>query len=193
MVLLSFFGKIINGKSEFFMKKVKVLNMTTDDVDEVFQIEELVHPNHHWSKDSFYNELANKIAHYYCVKDDNNKLIGYIGIWHIFEEAHITTLAVHPDFQKMQLAQILIIRAVEGCYKDMIKFVTLEVRESNIPAINLYEKFLMKSIGVRKNYYQDNNENALIMFTENIWYDKFKNNFNELKNNIKKVEVSYDE
>ena len=75
----------------------------------------------------------------------------------------------------------------------MIKYITLEVRESNIPAISLYEKFLFDSIGMRKNYYQDNGENAIIMFTQNIWYDKFKNNFNLIKENINKVDVSYDE
>ena len=73
----------------------------------------------------------------------------------------------------------------------MIKYVTLEVRESNSSAIALYEKFLFESIGMRKNYYQDNNENAVIMFTQNIWYDTFKNNFQKLKNEIKKVNVTY--
>ncbi len=173
------------------MEKVKVYKMTTDDVDEVFHLEELIHPTHHWSKESFYSELSNKLARYYCVKNKDNKILAYIGVWFIFEEAHITTLAVHPEYRRLQLAQILIIQTVKDCYNEMIKYITLEVRESNVNAINLYEKFLMKSIGVRKNYYQDNGENALIMFTENIWYDKFKNNFFQMQNNIKKVEVLY--
>lgn len=174
------------------MLKVKVLKMIKDDVDEVFEIEKLVHPNHHWSKDSFYNELTNNLAHYYCIKDNNNKILAFLGCWHILEEAHITTLAVHPDFQRNQLGQSIMVAAIEGCYKEMIKYITLEVRESNEPAIKLYEKFLFDSIGKRKNYYQDNGENAIIMFTQNIWYDKFKNNFLKLKEDIKKIEVSYD-
>ena len=175
------------------MKNVYVVTMQKDDVDEVFHIEELVHPNHHWSKDSFYNELANNLAHYYCVKDENNKVIAYLGAWHILEEAHITTVAVHPDYRNLQLAQVIIIKTIEDCYKNMIKYITLEVRESNIPAISLYEKFLFESIGMRKNYYQDNGENAIIMFTQNIWYDKFKNNFQQIKENINKVNVCYGE
>ncbi|MBQ9246603.1 ribosomal protein S18-alanine N-acetyltransferase [bacterium] len=175
------------------MLNVKVVKMTKEDVDEVFLIEELVHPNHHWSKDSFYNEVANNLAYYYCVKDENNKVLAYLGCWHILEEAHITTLAVHPDYRKMQFAQALMIAAINGCYKTMIKYITLEVRESNIPAINLYEKFLFESIGMRKKYYQDNGENAIIMFTKNIWYDTFKNNFEKLKNGINKIKVAYDE
>ncbi len=161
-------------------------------MDEVFHIEELVHPAHHWSKDSFYNEIANNLAHYYCVRDKSSILLGFIGVWHIFEEAHITTLAVHPEYRNMQLAQVLMLKAIEDCYKNMIKYITLEVRESNVPAIALYEKFLFESIGMRKNYYQDNGENAVIMFTQNIWYDKFKNNFNLIKENINKVDVCYD-
>lgn len=175
------------------MEKVKVLRMTKEDVEDVFHIEELIHPNHHWSKDSFYNEIANNLAYYYCVKNENNKILAYIGVWQILEEAHVTTLGVHPDFRGLQLAQILLIQALKDCYKNMIKYVTLEVRESNIPAISLYEKFLFESIGMRKKYYQDNGENALIMFTQNIWYDTFKNNFNNLISNISKVAVNYAE
>ncbi len=171
------------------MKKVKITQMTTEDVDAVFQIEEMVHPKHHWSKDSFYNELANNLAKYFCVKDENNLVLGYIGLWQIFEESHITTLAVHPDYRRIQLAQMLLLKAIDECYKDMIKYITLEVRESNIPAISLYEKFLFESIGVRKNYYQDNGENAVIMFTQNIWYDKFKDNISKIKANINKAEL----
>ena len=175
------------------MEKVKVLRMTKEDVEDVFHIEELIHPNHHWSKDSFYNEIANNLAYYYCVKNENNKILAYIGVWQILEEAHVTTLGVHPDFRGLQLAQILLIQALKDCYKNMIKYITLEVRESNVPAISLYEKFLFESIGMRKKYYQDNGENALIMFTQNIWYDTFKNNFNNLVSNISKVDVTYAE
>jgi ribosomal-protein-alanine N-acetyltransferase len=175
------------------MQNFKVKKMTKDDVGEVFHIEELIHPEHHWSKESFYNELANNLAYYYSVKDENDKVVGFIGFWLIIEEAHITTLGIHPDFRRLQLAQALLIKTIEVCYKNMIKYITLEVRESNIPAISLYERFLFESIGVRKNYYQDNNENALIMFTQNIWYDKFKTNFEQVKTNINRVTISYDE
>ncbi len=174
------------------MEQVKVVKMTPKDVDEVFHIEELIHPKHHWSKESFYNELANNLASYYCIKNEKNKILAYIGFWQIIEEAHITSLAVHPDFRRMQLAQALLIKTIDDCYKNMIKYITLEVRESNFEAISLYEKFLFESIGMRKNYYQDNGENAVIMFTQNIWYDTFKNNFNNIKNSINKVLVSYD-
>ncbi|MBQ4123274.1 ribosomal protein S18-alanine N-acetyltransferase [bacterium] len=175
------------------MKKIQINRMTKDDVDGVFAIETIVNPHHHWSKESFYNEIANKLAYYYCAKDEDGKILAYIGTWHILEESHITILAVHPDYRGLQLAQLLIIKAIQDCYKEMIKYITLEVRESNVAAISLYEKFLFSNVGMRKKYYQDNGENALIMFTQNIWYDTFKNNFEKVKASIDKVEYSYDE
>ena len=171
---------------------VKIQLMTKDDIEEVMQIEELAYPRHHWSKDSFYQELNNKLAFYYCVKDTDHKVLAYIGYWHIIDEAHITTLAVHPDSRNMQLAHILLITMIDDCYKKLIKYITLEVRESNISAISLYEKFGFTSIGQRKNYYQDNGENALIMFTENIWHDKFKTSYHSIIESVDKVKYYYD-
>lgn len=159
---------------------IKIRQMEKSDVDEVVRLESLSYGEHHWSKESFYNELSNNLAHYYCAVDEENTLLGYAGCWHIFDEAHITTLSVHPDYRKKGVAQNLIFSIVDDCYKNKIKYITLEVRESNIAAISLYEKNGFKSIGTRKNYYQDNNENALIMFTENIWYEKFKSLYNKL-------------
>ena len=160
---------------------VKIRRMEKTDVDEVVRLEALSYGEHHWSKESFYNELSNHLAHYFCAVDENSTLLGYIGCWHIFEEAHITTLSVHPDFRQQGIAQRLLLTVIDGCYKNKIKYITLEVRESNIAAISLYEKNGFKSIGTRKGYYQDNNENALIMFTENIWYEKFKTIYNNLQ------------
>lgn len=159
---------------------ITIRRMQKTDVEEVVKLEALSYGEHHWSKESFYNELSNNLAHYYCAIINDGKIAGYVGCWHIFEEAHITTLSVHPDHRKQGIAQQLLLTIIDGCYKNKIKYITLEVRESNIPAICLYEKNGFKSIGTRKGYYQDNNENALIMFTENIWYEKFKTIYNKL-------------
>ena len=74
---------------------------------------------------------------------------------------------------------------MEDCYENEVKYLTLEVRVSNEPAIGLYTKYGFNSLGTRKGYYQDNNEDALIMWTENIFYDKFKSKFIENKNKLK--------
>lgn len=153
---------------------VTVQKMTPDDIDGVMQIEAAAYGDHHWSKSSFLSEISNDLAYYYTLHSENGRLCGYAGCWHILEEAHITTIAVHPDYRNRKYAQALLYKIIKDCYADKIKYITLEVRESNTPAINLYSKYGFSSFGTRKNYYQDNNEDALIMWTKNIFFDEFK-------------------
>lgn len=160
---------------------IRIRKAAVDDLDAIFEIENIVYPEHHWSKDSYEKELTNNLAHYGCAVNSDNKIIGHYGFWQIFEEAHITTIEVLPEYRKQKVGTALMIDIIEECYRQMIKYITLEVRESNISAISLYDKFGFSTIGVRKKYYQDNDENALILFTENIWYDKFKLNYNKVK------------
>ena len=152
---------------------VKIEPMKKENLDDVIAIEEKAYGQHHWSKDSFMSELANELAKYFCVFD-GDKLIAYCGCWQILEEAHITNIAVTPEYRQKHVGEALLTTIIEECYKNMAKYITLEVRVGNKPAIGLYEKYGFKSLGTRKGYYQDNNEDALIMWTENIFYDKFK-------------------
>ena len=153
---------------------VKIVPMKRTDVDNILKIEEQAYGEHHWSKDSFYGELSNELAHYYSAFNSKDELIGYAGAWQIIDEAHITTIAISPEFKRKKVGEALLRQILEDCYKNGIKYITLEVRVSNIPAIKLYEKYGFKSLGSRKGYYQNNNEDALIMWTENIFWDKFK-------------------
>lgn len=164
--------------------KIKIQPMQKSEVEEVLKIEERAYGDHHWSKDSFYGELSNELAHYYSAYDDKGVLVGYAGYWGIIDESHITTIAIKPEFKRKKIGEALLNKILEECYKNKIKYITLEVRKSNIPAINLYEKYGFKSLGTRKGYYQNNNEDALIMWTENIFWDKFKLKY---ETNIKKL------
>ncbi len=159
-----------------------------EDVPRIAKIEELAYGKHHWSKDSFYSEINNKVAKYYTARISTGEIVGYAGAWHIVDEAHITTIATHPDFLRQHVAEALIVKLLKDCYNEFIKYITLEVRVSNNPAIKLYEKYGFKSLGARKGYYQDNGEDALIMWTENIFSDEYKNifkhNLEELENKI---------
>lgn len=166
------------------METFNIRKMTYDDIDEILQIEELCYGAHHWSKESFQAELANKISSYRCAVNEENKCIGYMGIWKIIEEAHITNLSVHPDFRNKKIAHKLLLASIDECYKEKIKYITLEVRASNERAIHLYEKFGFKSLGLRKKYYQDNNEDALIMWSENIFDKKYKDLYSELSKTV---------
>ena len=164
---------------------VETNKMEKPDIDEVFEIEKASYGEHHWSKDSFFNEVDNKISYYIVAKEPETKeVVGYLGSWLIVDECHITNVAVNPKHRRQKIAQQLLIQLINHCYEQFIKYITLEVRVSNTAAINLYEKFGFKSVGVRKKYYQDNDEDALIMFTENIWHEKFKSVYNKLTGKI---------
>lgn len=166
------------------MDKFKIEKMTLSSLDEVMVIEELAYGQHHWSRDSFVAEIDNKISTYNCAMTQDAHCAGYMGIWKIIDEAHITNLAVHPDYRRKGVAKALLLCGLEECYREKIKYLTLEVRVSNTGAIKLYESFGFKSLGVRKKYYQNNNEDALIMWSENIFSDNYKKRYEQIKEKV---------
>ncbi|WP_252231380.1 ribosomal protein S18-alanine N-acetyltransferase [Clostridium sp. ZBS15] len=136
--------------------------MTETDVDDVLEISLLSFPTS-WSKESYIQELANPLANYIVAKCDD-KVIGFIGAWIIIDEAHITNIAVHPNFRRKNVASALLGELVKLTKSANCNAYTLEVRASNIPAQELYKKYGFVEQGVRKNYYQDNKEDAIIMW-----------------------------
>ena len=91
-------------------------------------------------------------------------MVGYIGVWKIVDEGHITNVAVSPDYRRMQIGSALLKNMLEITAEEGIVRHTLEVRTGNEAAIGLYEKFGFETAGVRKGYYEDNGEDALIMW-----------------------------
>ena len=166
---------------------ISIERMTKDDIENVVQIEADAYGEHHWSKSSFYEEIKNNLAKYYVAKLPSGELVGYAGTWHIIDEGHITTIAVKKEHLRKHIGEAIIVKILDDCYNEGIKYLTLEVRASNSPAISLYSKYGFESLGTRKGYYQDNHEDALIMWTENIFYDKFKTKFQENKEKLKSL------
>lgn len=119
-----------------------------------------------WSYDSFKRELNNKLASY-LVALLNNKVVAYGGIWVILDEAHITNIAVHPDYRYKGIGEELLKALLEKAYAREAKEITLEVRISNLTAQSLYKKAGFVQEGIRKRYYEDNKEDALIMWKRN--------------------------
>ncbi|MGL5312465.1 MAG: ribosomal protein S18-alanine N-acetyltransferase [Peptostreptococcaceae bacterium] len=138
--------------------------MTSEDIDGVFEVEKNCF-EHYWSKDSFNKELKNDVARYLVAKIDN-KVVGYVGIWFVVDEGHITNVAVHSDYRGLKIGDKLVKELVELCKKNNIVSMTLEVRVSNIVAQNLYKKYGFKLAGIRKEYYSDNKEDAMIMWND---------------------------
>ena len=116
-----------------------------------------------WSKKSMLNELSNPLARY-IIAENSEGIIGYIGLWIVLDEGHITNIAVHPQFREQGIGTKLIEALISRSSDWHITSITLEVRESNLIAQKLYNNFNFKVEGKRLNYYSDNNENALIMW-----------------------------
>lgn len=115
-----------------------------------------------WSKNMFLGDVDNPNAYYILIINDD-RVIGYCGLYRVLDESSITNIAVHPDFRKKGLATLMLRNIFEYCLKASISFVTLEVRESNTDAIKLYMDNGFEIVGERKNYYADNRETAILM------------------------------
>ncbi|WXR60706.1 ribosomal protein S18-alanine N-acetyltransferase [Peptostreptococcaceae bacterium AGR-M142] len=118
-----------------------------------------------WTKNMFLKEFENNLSHYKVIIVDG-KVIAYAGIWLIVDEGHITNVAVHPKFKGNGFGSIVMEALIDLCVEKQIKSMTLEVRTKNQVAINLYEKYNFKKAGIRKEYYPDTKEDALIMWKE---------------------------
>lgn len=124
-----------------------------------------------WTGAAFLHELLNNDrAHYLVARrrlyGRKTRVAGYIGVWIIADEGHITNVAVHPDDRRQGLGRQLMLAIEALCLKRGVRSMTLEVRVSNYGAQALYEELGFVGAGVRPGYYRDNNEDALIMWKE---------------------------
>lgn len=142
---------------------MEIVKMTKKHLDSVYKIEKECFSNP-WSKKSLEDELfKNKFA-IYIVALDENKVIGYGGMWHIINEGHITNIAVTEKYRNQGVATAIVNKLSEiAISKEMIGL-TLEVRMANESAKALYTKLGFRVEGIRKEYYSDTLEDALIMW-----------------------------
>ncbi|HAQ06356.1 MAG TPA: ribosomal-protein-alanine N-acetyltransferase [Bacillus bacterium] len=144
-------------------KTITFRKMTEEDLIEVLEVEvnSFATP---WSSEAFYNELTkNQFAHYLVVELDQ-KVVGYCGVWIIVDEAHITNIALLPEYRGMKLGEALLTKVIELARNQGALRMTLEVRVSNERAKALYRKFGFEDGAIRKQYYTDNLEDALVMW-----------------------------
>lgn len=114
-----------------------------------------------WTEQMFKEELSGKFAHYYVAEEDSHA-VGYMGMWALSGEGHITNVAVGKDYRRRGFARALIEHFIDIAKKENLEFMTLEVRASNEPAIALYRSFGFRDVGIRKKYYE-NTEDALLL------------------------------
>lgn len=112
---------------------------------------------------------------------DLASIIGFAGLWLMVDEAHVTTIATHPDYRGRGVGELMLSALIDISYEIGARVVTLEVRVSNLVAQNLYRKYGFREAGIRKRYYSDNHEDALIMWTPEIRPPDYREQFMRLK------------
>jgi ribosomal-protein-alanine N-acetyltransferase len=166
-----------------------VKDMSLADVKEVAALEELIFPLP-WSARAFEYELRhNPMAHFAVLRpsiSDRDRqeppgVLGYAGFWLIVDEAHICTLGVHPDWRGRGLGELLLAHLIDRATERGAAVVTLEVRVSNLVAQSMYRKYGFVPAGLRRRYYSDNNEDAVIMTTEVITSPSYQRRLAGLK------------
>ena len=141
-----------------------ITTMTSGHVPQVAALEELCFRDP-WSENSVASELNNPLS-YWLVALEGEQVAGYVGSQTVLGETDMMNIAVHPDHRRKGVAEGLINALVEGLKARESHSLTLEVRSSNAPAISLYEKLGFARIGLRKNYYRNPKEDALILRKE---------------------------
>jgi ribosomal-protein-alanine N-acetyltransferase len=156
----------------FVPVEIELSPMRRRHVRDVLSIEREVYPRP-WSAALFFSEIAQRSTRYYLVAHALRQLVGYGGLMCQHDEGHITTLAVRPDFQHQHIgSRILVALVAEARRRGMVSL-ALEVRVANWPAQRLYSWFGFRPVGVRKNYYSETGEDALVMWVEDVQGDEY--------------------
>ena len=140
--------------------------MTRRDIARVYEIE-VQSFRSPWSKLSLLGELHNNVAHYY-VAEEEGRVIGYGGMWLLFDEAHITNIAIAPEARGQHLGRYLLYGMMEAAQARGAQRMTLEVRETNWVAQHLYFSCDFEKQGFRKRYYEDTGEGAYLLWNEDL-------------------------
>ena len=136
--------------------------MQAADIDAVYEIERSCFDFEAWSHESLADELTNPYAFYWVCRHEN-RIVGYGGLHNNLGEGYITNIAVSDSFRRMGVGRCLLQEMLAFARESHLAFISLEVRESNAPAIALYQSFGFENVGLRKGFYQKPTENALIM------------------------------
>lgn len=147
------------------MTEAKIRKMYIEDVPAVYRVEEASFSSP-WNEETYEQEINhNDFAHYFVVEIEE-VIIGYIGLWLVYDDAQVTNIAILPEYRGYKIGEKLFGYALQYTIQQGAKRLSLEVRKSNIPAQNLYRKFGLVPGGVRKNYYPDDGEDALVMWVD---------------------------
>ncbi len=149
-------------------ERLAIAPMTAADIRTVIRIEALSFTSS-WPPSAFASELNdNKLAHYFVGRVAGDEIVAYGGIWAILEDSHVTTIAVHPDWRGKRYGEEMLVHLLHEAIDRGASWITLEARESNGVAQNLYRKYGFTTVSTRRAYYSDNGENAVVMWAGNL-------------------------
>ena len=181
-----------------------VEDMQVADLRQVMDVERLAFPSP-WSVAAYRHEITrNELSTYLVLRirdvarlgsglrwpcprarRPSLPILGYGGFWLLVDEAHISTLALHPDWRGRGLGEMLLVALIDAAILRGAKEVTLEVRLSNAVAQSLYSKYGFAQVGRRKGYYHDNGEDALIMTTPRVDEPRFAARYRQTKEKLR--------
>lgn len=148
-------------------KKLLVRQAKENDISAIEALEKqcFVSP---WTYESLYHDIIeNKLA-FYLVAEIEGRVCGYVGVWKILDEGHITNVAVSPEYRRRHIASAMLWSLTDILRDNDVRRCTLEVRRGNEAAKSLYKLLGFEEAGIRKGYYEDNGEDAIIMWKEKI-------------------------
>jgi [ribosomal protein S18]-alanine N-acetyltransferase len=154
-----------NGAEEtmgFDLAELEIRPMIESDLDAVVAMEVACFPDA-WSRESFESEVNDPQIHWPLVAFHRNELIGYLVVWYVLDEAHIANICISPPYRRKGLATQLFTAALAEARRRGTRRFDLEVRVSNEQARKLYENLGFAPLGIRRRYYADNREDALLM------------------------------
>lgn len=147
------------------MENISYRLMTVKDISDVVKIEAEAFATP-WSAEVFEHEMTGNNYAHYIVATNGEKVIGHCGMWIVLDECHITNIAVLKEYRGHGIGEKLLRESIQLCNELAVKLMTLEVRVSNEVAQNMYRKLGFQDGGIRKNYYTDDREDALVMWVE---------------------------
>ena len=146
---------------------VRVVPMRRRHLRSVIRIEDACYPRP-WSSTLFLSELAQRTSRRYTAATIGPMLVGYAGLMLVQDEGHVTTLTVDPDWHRLGIGTLLLLDLARAAPRLGARHLTLEVRTGNAPAQVLYRSFGFAPAGVRRNYYAETGEDAIVMWVHDI-------------------------
>ena len=148
-----------------------VRRMTLEDIQAVVELDQISF-SLPWPERSFRFELTDNPASRCWVAEADGRVVGMVVTWLFVDEAHIATIATHPEYRRQGIARKLLTYTLQSAIREGARSSFLEVRASNLPAQEMYRKFGYVEVGRRKRYYRDNDEDAILMNLEKINADR---------------------